>query len=87
MNPREEELFGVLQEEAAEIIQVISKRRRFGVKERNVKELEQELGDFFGVLKLLVEEGYISLDHLEEYGEKKITKLTSNMVNQKELIS
>jgi NTP pyrophosphatase (non-canonical NTP hydrolase) len=81
MNPREEELFGILQEEAAEVIQVVSKRRRFGVSERNVKELEQELGDFIAVLKLLVEEGYIDLDKLEPAVLKKIAKLKLNMSN------
>lgn len=92
MNPREEELFGILQEEAAEsieilsrIIKIVSKRRRFGATDRNLKELEQEIGDFIGVLKLLVEEGYVSLDSLEKAGEAKITKLKTNMINQRNI--
>ncbi len=88
MNPREEELFGILQEEAAEsieilarIIKIVSKRRRFGKSERNIKELETELGDFFAVLKLLVNEGYISMDNLEKAAERKLDKLAEHMTN------
>lgn len=90
MNPREEELLGILQEEAAEnieilsrIIKVISKQRRFGKTDYNTKELEHELGDFLGVLDLLSREGYISLENLEPHIRNKIAKLEVNMVNKR----
>lgn len=82
MNPREEELFGILQEEMAEVIQVVSKRKRFGTKARNVKELHQELGDVVAVIKLLVEEGYVNLDDVETAIKPKLDKLLLNMVHK-----
>lgn len=86
-NPREEELFGILQEESAEaieilsrIIKVVSKRRRFPENiERSSKELHQEIGDFFGVIQLLVQEGYINLSEVELAVQRKLERLSRNM--------
>lgn len=82
---RKQELMVVLQEEAAEVIQAVSKAFRFGETERNIKELETEIGDFLGVLKLLVEEGYIDQngDALIKHAEAKIKKLEKYMTNKK----
>ena len=82
---REEELLGILQEEAAEVIQAVSKCNRFGKTERNIKDLETEIGDFMGVLKCLVEEGYVDPtgEKLMKHAEAKIKKLEKYMVNKR----
>ena len=60
----EMELLGILQEECAEVIQVISKIRRFGLESKNPfienaksnrELLQDEVGDFLGVLEMLLE--------------------------------
>lgn len=85
---RKEELLLVLMEECAEIIQAVSKIRRFGEhaynpldkkKITNSVHLETEIGDFMGVLKLLVEENHINGENLIELAEKKIKKLDKYM--------
>lgn len=91
MNPREEELFGILQEESAEaieilsrIIKVVSKRRRFPENiERSSKELHQEIGDFFGVVQLLVQEGHVDLAQVELAVQHKLEKLERNMKHKR----
>ena len=52
---REEELFIVFQEECGEAVQAISKMFRFGKTDMNVSNIETEIGDLFGVFKLLIE--------------------------------
>ena len=79
MNPRQKELLDILKEEASEVVQAASKVTRFGA--HNQRDLEIEIGDFFGVLKLLYEEGYVNLDRIEEDAEAKIIKLQTNMTN------
>lgn len=85
MKNRKQELLIVLQEEAAEVIQAISKQFRFGESDRNLKDLQTELGDFFGVFKLLVEEGHLKIDpdELEAAAEAKIKKLEKFMTNKR----
>ena len=48
---KEEEILSILQEECAEVIQAVSKVRRFG-KENNVAELCQEIADCEYLIKL-----------------------------------
>ena len=83
MNKREQELYGILQEEAAEVIQAVSKMFRFGNTERNQKDLNQEIGDFIGVLKLLHDEKYLDGEGLIKAAEKKIKKLDVYMTNKR----
>jgi NTP pyrophosphatase (non-canonical NTP hydrolase) len=80
---RKQELLIVLQEEAAEVIQAVSKCFRFGETEPNLKDLETEIGDFLGVLKCLVEEDYLNGTIIMKNGEKKILKLEKYMKNPK----
>ena len=80
---RKTELLVILQEESAEVIQAVSKTFRFGENARNIGELETEIGDFLGVLKLLMEEGYLSPINLENAAEAKIAKLPDYMTNKK----
>lgn len=77
---RKSELLHVLQEEAAEVIQATAKVFRFpGTPERNQVALETEIGDFLGVLKLLIEEGHVNPENLEKAGDAKIKKLEKYM--------
>jgi NTP pyrophosphatase (non-canonical NTP hydrolase) len=48
---KEEEILSILQEECAEVIQAVSKVRRFG-KEKNIEELCQEIADCEYLIKL-----------------------------------
>lgn len=48
---KEEEILSILQEECAEVIQAVSKVRRFG-KENNIAELCQEIADCEYLIKL-----------------------------------
>lgn len=82
---RKEELLGILQEECAEIIQAISKLSRFGDNERNRKDLKTELGDFFGVFKIIVDEGHLVVepDEFQALAEAKIAKVEKYMKNKK----
>jgi NTP pyrophosphatase (non-canonical NTP hydrolase) len=82
---RKEELLVILQEEASEVVQAVSKAFRFGETERNIRDLETEIGDFLGVLRCLVEEGYIDQtgESLMRHAEAKIKKLEKHMTHQK----
>jgi NTP pyrophosphatase (non-canonical NTP hydrolase) len=82
MKDRKEELLTILQEEAAEVIQAVSKCKRFPG-ERSLKELETETGDFLGVLKLLIEEGYVNPETIEHAGDAKIKKLDKFMTHKR----
>jgi len=82
MKTRIQEILDILQEECAEVIQEVSKCRRFGIDSQHYKTngphremLEQELGDVMAMMKLLIDEGVISADVLETAAERKIEKL------------
>jgi len=81
---RKTELLTILQEESAEVIQAVSKCFRFGETDRNLDSLENEIGDFLGVIKLLMIEGYLNPEHLENAGDAKIKKLEKYMINKKD---
>jgi NTP pyrophosphatase (non-canonical NTP hydrolase) len=77
------EILDILQEECAEVIQAISKCRRFGIEEQNLKsgrtqreELVQELGDVSLLIELL--HAYQLFTHSELHTAKsnKATKLS-----------
>ena len=68
LTERELEYLGILQEECAEVIQIISKIRRFGINSWNPFEeyaldnhtlLMQELGDVMTMIELLQESGLV----------------------------
>jgi NTP pyrophosphatase (non-canonical NTP hydrolase) len=59
-----------LQEEAAEVIQAVSKIRRFGEQNKhpqrqttNHQELVEELEDFLAILQVLEQHSYLTLNH------------------------
>jgi NTP pyrophosphatase (non-canonical NTP hydrolase) len=76
------EILDILQEECAEVIQAISKCRRFGIDEQNLKtgrtqreELVQELGDVTLLIELLQDRQLFSDGELNSAKLNKATKL------------
>jgi NTP pyrophosphatase (non-canonical NTP hydrolase) len=77
------EILDILQEECAEVIQAISKCRRFGIEGENLKsgrtqreELVQELGDVTLLIELLQSYQVYTQPELREAERKKAKKLT-----------
>jgi NTP pyrophosphatase (non-canonical NTP hydrolase) len=68
------ELLQLLQEECAEVIQAASKIIRFG-EEKNIQQLETELGDLQAILGLLHEFNMVSYSAIDEASQKKLEKL------------
>lgn len=82
MNDKTNEVMDILQEECAEVIQAVSKIRRFGLvgkhpdKEYNNQEhLEEELGDMLAMIDILREMGIVSWGNMEVAKVAKIEKL------------
>lgn len=82
MNNKENEVMDILQEEAAEVIQAVSKIRRFGMDnsksgtgQTNLEHLEEELGDMLAMIDILLELGIIRTPALEEAKQNKKYKL------------
>lgn len=78
----EDEITNIVSEECAEVIQAISKCRRFGMSgvgpgslKNNREHLEDELGDLLAIIEILVERGIVSQYHLDIAKLKKIEKL------------
>ena len=76
------EVMDILQEECAEVIQAVSKIRRFGYETRWPEEgptnrfhLETEIGDLLAMVGILIERGIISDSNVNEARVKKIAKL------------
>ena len=89
LTPRTIEYLEILQEECAELIQSVSKIKRFGIhsynpfdvdKVSNVSNLITEMGDVIALITLLsngtelVEEG-VTMGHIEEAVNKKLIKV------------
>lgn len=83
MNKQVEEILSILQEECAEVIQIISKIRRFGEynvhpntpTSTNLLRLHEELGDVIAMIELLSANDYINVKHIHMLKHKKFTKL------------
>jgi NTP pyrophosphatase (non-canonical NTP hydrolase) len=76
------ELLVILQEECAEVSQVISKIHRFGMdaqhpdtKEHNIDDLHKEVGDLLCMVELCIEKGILSEKELFLYTAMKREKL------------
>jgi NTP pyrophosphatase (non-canonical NTP hydrolase) len=76
------ELLVILQEECAEVSQVISKIHRFGMnaqhpdtKEHNIDDLHKEVGDLLCMVELCIEKGILSEKELLLYTAMKREKL------------
>jgi len=79
-----QEILNITQEEAAEVIQVISKMKRFGIgaeylregaNTTNVDALNNEVGDLLLMIDLLKSHGVIDPDKIEQAKQRKIAKL------------
>lgn len=86
-----EECLTVLQEECAEVVQIISKIRRFGPDSFNPNDenqttnlalLSQEIGDVLTMIDYLVEEGLIYEHDLRNAKIKKRIKFAQYRTNQ-----
>ena len=80
----------ILQEEAAEVIQAVSKIRRFGIDnekpgqgKNNREHLEEEVGDMLAMIDILHSMDIVSYDNIERAQTAKIEKLKkwSNIQN------
>lgn len=72
----------ILQEECAEVIQAVSKIRRFGIDnvkpgkpKTNREHLEEELGDLYAMIDILQELDIVSWAGIEKAAEAKREKL------------
>jgi NTP pyrophosphatase (non-canonical NTP hydrolase) len=75
MNDKLSEIMNIAQEECAEVIQAISKCRRFGIDEIHLKagksnreNLTEEIGDLLCMVELMIKHGLI--DNTEVYTAK-----------------
>ena len=71
------EILTILQEEAAEVIQIVSKIHRFGLypPSDNAKRLEQELGDLQCMINLCIEHHLVDEAMLQIRTQEKREKL------------
>jgi hypothetical protein len=74
MNPTTE-ILTILQEEAAEVIQIASKIHRFGHHPDNMKRLEEELGDLQCMINLCIEHHLVDEAMLQIRTQEKRQKL------------
>jgi len=80
MNETENEILNIAQEECAEVIQAISKVRRFGLTTEhngvsNQAHLEEEIGDLMCMIELMVEKGIVDEISCLEAARRKRFKL------------
>jgi NTP pyrophosphatase (non-canonical NTP hydrolase) len=82
MNEQTYEVMAILQEEAAEVIQAVSKCYRFGLDnykpgkpKTNRQHLEEEIGDLLAMIDILQKMDEISFNNIEAAREAKIDKL------------
>jgi NTP pyrophosphatase (non-canonical NTP hydrolase) len=80
--PQIQEAMDILQEEAAEVIQAVSKIRRFGAlnhkqgeSQTNLEHLEEELGDMQAMIEILMELNIVSWGNVTVAKRAKIEKL------------
>jgi len=82
MNKQLKEVFDITQEEAAEVIQAVSKISRFGLdnykpgkNQTNRQHLEEELGDLYAMIEILQEMDVVSWANIEKAAVAKKEKL------------
>lgn len=69
------EILTILQEEAAEVIQIASKIHRFGHHPDNMKRLAEELGDLQCMIDLCIEHQLVDETKVQSYAKDKREKL------------
>ena len=84
MNKQEQEILDILQEECAEVIQMISKCRRFGIDEFHIKSgeinrarLTEEIGDLLCMINLATKTKIVDETEVELACKRKVEKLKS----------
>jgi NTP pyrophosphatase (non-canonical NTP hydrolase) len=82
MYSKETEVMDILQEECAEVIQMISKCRRFGIDNQHLKadrpnreKLTEEIGDLLCMIQLAQEFGIVDADAVQAASVRKQEKL------------
>jgi NTP pyrophosphatase (non-canonical NTP hydrolase) len=66
----------ILAEECAEVVQAVSKLQRFGIDDaKNIKALENEIGDVLAMLAILDHYDYLDSDKIMERVPIKLRKL------------
>lgn len=84
LSPRDNEHLDILQEECAEVIQIVSKIRRFGLYSQNPYSLSDkhnrqmlvdEIGDVYAMILKLEERGIVSREEIEARANYKHEKL------------
>ena len=82
MNDKIEEALGILQEECAEVIQDVSKCRRFGIDNVYLngqgtqrENLVKEVGDVLAMVDILIEQGLFTQSELDVAKSNKKIKL------------
>lgn len=90
MDEHNNEVMDILQEECAEVIQAVSKIRRFGIDNSKVgteytnrAHLEEEVGDMLAMVDILLVNDIVSWGNLHKAKRAKIEKLKkwSNIPN------
>jgi NTP pyrophosphatase (non-canonical NTP hydrolase) len=90
METSNNEVMDILQEEAAEVIQAVSKIRRFGMDnakygtgQTNKEHLEEEIGDLLAMIDILLINDMVNWGNLHRAKRAKIEKLKkwSNIPN------
>jgi hypothetical protein len=84
LDPKTAECLDLLQEECAEIIQIVSKIRRFGLysyhpddpnRTTNLDLLNNEVGDFLCIKEILCNEMILEDHYIQEHMKRKFEKL------------
>jgi NTP pyrophosphatase (non-canonical NTP hydrolase) len=90
MDEQNNEVMDILQEECAEVIQAVSKIRRFGIDntkpgkdQTNREHFEEEVGDVLAMIDILLINNVVSWGNLHKAKRAKIEKLKkwSNIPN------
>jgi NTP pyrophosphatase (non-canonical NTP hydrolase) len=81
LNKVQEEILTILQEECAEVIQAVSKVRRFG-ETNNIEQLEQEIADVLCMINLayrhgILEENEVRVQNRITVKEERLKKYSS----------
>ncbi len=74
------QIFEILQEECAEVIQAVSKVKRFGIDNEyngvsNREHLTEEVGDLLAMIELLAQGNYVDMNAVYAYAMAKKDKL------------
>ena len=70
---KEKELFCITAEECGELVQACMKIARWGVEEKKLQSLIEELGDVALMIDLMIDAGYVTKDEIK--ARKKVKKL------------